>query len=64
MFTKEDYLTYFDQLADIYRDSINIYTDLLNGIQDKAIRNKLLSAASENMEAFRFIKKEKNKFNK
>ncbi|MCF7873332.1 MAG: hypothetical protein K9L84_04345 [Candidatus Omnitrophica bacterium] len=64
MFTKEDYLTYFDQLADIYKDSINLYTDLLNGLQDKAIRNKLLAVASENMEAFRFIKEEKTKFNK
>ncbi|MCF7874920.1 MAG: hypothetical protein K9L87_05455 [Candidatus Omnitrophica bacterium] len=62
MFTKEDYLNYFDQLADIYRDSISIYTDLLNDLQDKAIRNKLLMAASENMEAFRFIREEKKKF--
>lgn len=62
MFTKEDYLTYFDQLADIYRDSINTYTDLLNNVQDKAIKNKLLMAASENMEAFRFIKQERKKF--
>lgn len=64
MFTKEDYLIYFDQLADIYKNSINIYTDLLNGLQDKAIRNKLLAVASENMEAFRFTKEEKTKFNK
>jgi hypothetical protein len=62
MFTKEDYLNYFDQLADIYRDSISIYTDLLNDLQDKAIRNKLLMAASENMEAFRFIREERKKF--
>ncbi|MCF7871185.1 MAG: hypothetical protein K9L95_04275 [Candidatus Omnitrophica bacterium] len=62
MFTKEDYLTYFDQLADIYRDSINTYTDLLNNVQDKVIRNKLLMAVSENMEAFRFIREERKKF--
>ena len=62
MFTDEDYKNYFNELENIYKKSLTIYTDVLNEISDQSTRNKLYPIASENMEAFRFIKTYKEKF--
>lgn len=62
MFTKEDYVNYFSDLEDILKKTLVIYTDLLNELGDQSIRNKLYALASENMEAFKFIKTQKDKF--
>jgi predicted O-methyltransferase YrrM len=62
MFTKEDYLNYFDELLDLLQQTLVIYTDVLNDIKDEAIRSKLSAVTSETMEAFRFIKEQKSIF--
>ena len=62
MFTKEDYQLYFDELQDIYKQTLVIYTDLLNELSDGSIKNKLLSMSSENMDVFNFIKNSREKF--
>lgn len=62
MFTKEDYINYFGELETILKEALVVYTDLLNELNDQAIRNKLYTLASEKMEAFNFIKAQKEKF--
>jgi len=62
MFTDEDYKNYFNELENIFKKSLTIYTDLLNELSDKSISSKLSPIIAESMEAFRFIKKYKEKF--
>jgi hypothetical protein len=62
MFTKDDYLGYFSQIEDMLKQSISIYTDLLNELNDNAIKSKIDPLASESMDSFRFIKEQKEKF--
>ena len=62
MFTNEDHIAYFDELEEILKKTLVIYTDLLNELTDKAIRNKIYSISFENMEAFRYISANKKKF--
>lgn len=62
MFTKEDYLKYFGELENIFRKNLVIYTDLLNDLTDQSIRNKLFMLAEEDMDAFNFVIKAKEKF--
>lgn len=62
MFTKDDYIGYFSQIEDMLKGSISVYTDLLNELNDNAIKSKLDPLASESMDSFRFIKEQKEKF--
>jgi len=62
MFTKEDYISYFEEIEEMLKKGLVIYTDLLNELGNNAIRNKLYVIASEDMDAFKFIKEEKEKF--
>ena len=62
MFTKDDYLGYFSQIEDMLKQSISIYTDLLNELNDNAIKSKLDPLATESMNSFRFIRQQKEKF--
>ena len=62
MFTKDDYARYFSELEAVLKEAMVIYTDLLNELGDQAIRNKLYTLAAEDMEAFKFIKAQKEKF--
>jgi hypothetical protein len=62
MFTKDDYLGYFSQIEDMLKQSISIYTDLLNELNDNAIKSKLDPLATESMDSFRFIRQQKEKF--
>jgi len=62
MFTKEDYLNYFNELEGIFKKSLVIYTDLLNEVSDQSLRNKLFMLAEENMDVFSFLEKTKEKF--
>ena len=62
MFTKDDYISYFSELEGTLKKILTIYTDLLNELGDQAIRNKLYAIATENIEAFKFIKEQKEKF--
>jgi hypothetical protein len=62
MFTKDDYAGYFSQIEDMLKQSISIYTDLLNELNDNAIKSKISPLASESMDSFRFIKEHKEKF--
>ena len=62
MFTSQDYKNYFTELEDIYKKTINAYTDLLNELGNYSIESKLSSMATENMDAFRFMREQKEKF--
>ena len=62
MFTKEDFARYFEGLEGMFKETLVIYTDLLNEVGDQAIRNKLYTLAAEEMEAFKFVKEHKERF--
>lgn len=62
MFTNEDYKNYFSELEAISKKAMVIYTDLLNEVSDSSIRSKLYPIMSEEFEAFRVLKKHKEKF--
>jgi len=62
MFTKEDYITYFDELENVSKKILVIYTDLMNEVADQSLRSKLYALTSESMEGFKFIKEAKDKF--
>jgi len=62
MFTKEDYTNYFNELEEIFKKTLVIYTDLLNDLSDVAIRSKLFMLASEDNDAFNFITETKAKY--
>ncbi len=55
MFSKEDYRDYLQELQNFYRENLLVYTDLLNELDDQALRSSLLPIAEEDMEAFDFI---------
>jgi hypothetical protein len=59
VFTKDDYTEYFSQIEDMLKKSISTYTDLLNELNDNAIKSKIDPLASESMDSFRFIKEQK-----
>jgi hypothetical protein len=62
MFTKNDYIGYFSQIEDMLKKTVSIYTDLLNELNDSAIKSKIDPLAVESMDSFRFIKEHKEKF--
>ncbi len=62
MFTDEDYRAYFSELETIFKNSLIIYTDLLNALSDQSIRSKLYTIVTENMESYRLIKTHKEQF--
>lgn len=64
MFTENDYVEYFGQIEESLKRLITIYTDILNETSDNAIKCKLDPLATETMEAFRFIKEKRSKFQK
>ena len=57
MFTREDYRNYLQELENIIKKSVVIYTDLINIIDERSIRNRLHAMAKESMEGFRFRSK-------
>lgn len=62
MFTKSDYVNYFNELEDIIKETLVIYTDLVNDLEDRSIHSKLYAIMSENAEAFRFVRAQKERF--
>ena len=62
MFTDDDYIGYFSELESNYKNTLTIYTDLINDLMDQSIRSKLLPIISEGMDAFKAIKEWKRKF--
>ena len=62
MFTDDDYRGYFNELERNFKNTLTIYTDLLNDLDDRSIRSKFLPILSESMEAFKFMKEWKKKF--
>lgn len=62
MFTNEDYKNYFNELENISKEALIIYTDVLNEISDSSIRSKLYPIMSDEMEALKILKKYKEKF--
>ncbi|NQT05942.1 MAG: hypothetical protein HQ575_00200 [Candidatus Omnitrophica bacterium] len=61
MFTKEEYVEYFRELEDIIKKTLTIYTDMLNSLEDQIVRSSLEVLATENMDAYRFMKQEKER---
>ena len=62
MFTNADYAEYFGEAENLLKESMVIYTDLLNEINNNAIKSKLEPLAAECMESFRYIRQQKEKF--
>lgn len=62
MFTRADYAEYFSEIENQLKECVVIYTDLLNELNDNAIKSKLEPLATESIENFRVIKKRKEKF--
>jgi hypothetical protein len=62
MFSNNDYKGYFQEIENILTKTLVIYTDVLNEVEDKSIKNKLNVIASENMETFEFVQAQKEKF--
>ena len=62
MFTDEDYRNYFNELENISKKALTIYTNLINELSDYSIRSKLYPIMLEDMEAFRFMRTYKKKF--
>lgn len=61
MFSEDDFKGYFQETEDVIKKTLFFYTDLLNEVQDRAVRNKLLPLMTENVEMFRWLKKKKEK---
>ena len=62
MFTKDDYVKYFDEILAIMKEALCNQTDLVNELNDRAIRSKLSSLMTEDRETFKFIKAQIGKF--
>jgi len=62
MFTKDDYIKYFNEMLTIMKEALSNYTDLVNELNDRPTRNKLSSLMTEDMETFKFIKMQMEKF--
>ena len=62
MFTKDDYVKYFDEILTIMKEALRNYTDLVNELNDRATRSKLSSLMTEDRETFKFIKVQMEKF--
>ncbi len=61
VFTKEDYQNYFTELEEIFSKNVIAYTDMINILNNQSIKSKLLPLATEDMNAYKFIKQEKEK---
>lgn len=61
MFSKDDFLNYFSEIEKTMRDTLVIYTDVLNEANDQALKSCLFAMAEESMESFQTIKKLKEK---
>ena len=62
MFTKDDYVKYFDEILTIMKEALCNHTDLVNELNDRATRSKLSSLMTEDRETFKFIKVQMEKF--
>jgi len=62
MFSKEDYREYLEELQEIYKENLRIYTDLLNELDDKALRNRFFVMAGEDMKSFDFLESVKEQY--
>lgn len=56
MFTDKDYSQYLIELQNLIKDSVMINTDLLNGLRDLEIHNKLSVVLTEDMQCFRELR--------
>jgi len=55
MFSKEEFDAFFSDLSKLYAESVQHYTDLLNELEDKLMKSKLLAMAGDDMDAFDFL---------
>ena len=62
MFSREDFLSYLNEAEELFRRNIEIYTDLLNVLEEKSIANKLFVMASDDLTAFESVQALKAKF--
>ena len=61
MFSKEDFLNYLEEAEELYRKNVEIYTDLLNVLEEKSLFNKLFMIANEDLTAFEYVQSAKTK---
>jgi len=62
MFTKDDYVKYFDEILAVMKEALLNHTDLVNELNDRATRSKLAALMAEDREAFKFIKMQMERF--
>ena len=62
MFSKKDYLSYFQDLEDIFSRDIVLLTDILNEISDHAVHSKLYAISLDDSGIFDGILVQKAKF--
>ncbi|MFT5207890.1 MAG: hypothetical protein ACI9CF_001651 [Candidatus Omnitrophota bacterium] len=55
MFTKDDFYEHIDDTIGILRQSIVIYTDLINDLNDVSIKVKLRTLTAESVEFYRHL---------
>jgi len=61
MFTKDDFMHYFSEMETTLRNTLVIYTDLLNEANDQSLKSRLFAMAEESMASFETIQKLKEK---
>jgi len=59
MFTQNDFQEYLMNTERQLSQILLVYTDMLNEIDEKAMRSKITSIMTESLEAYRFIKKKR-----
>lgn len=62
MFSKKDYLSYFEDLESIFSKDIVLLTDMLYEISDHAIHSKFFAISLDDIRIFDEIQGQKEKF--
>jgi len=55
VFTDRDFSEYYKEVGKILRDCLSIYTDLINQLDNRAIKSRLTVVTTECLEAYEFI---------
>ncbi|UCD14884.1 MAG: hypothetical protein JSV34_03940 [Candidatus Omnitrophota bacterium] len=59
MSIKDKHINYFNDLENVLKETLVIYTDLLNELDNKAVSNKLYALAIESMDDFKLVNNQK-----
>jgi len=61
MFTKDDFRNYFSEMETVVRNTLVIYTDVLNEANDQSVKSRLYSMMEESVGSYRAIYELKEK---